>query len=96
MENLSKKIFWDLICVTFFEKLLSCCLTKARHQKSEKSVMRKNETGYNTMQRALIGHNLAAQATRSGIEIFRSSISLSPKVGYLPVTALINLSISVL
>ena len=58
--------------------------------------MRKNETAYNTIRLALIGHNLEAQATRSGIEIFRSGISLSPKIGYLPVTALINFSISVL
>ena len=37
-----------------------------------------------------------AQAKSSGIKIFRSGISKSPKIGYLPVTALINLTISVL
>ena len=60
--------------------------------------MPKNETAYNTMPLVLIGHNLAAQATRSCIEILRSGISLTPKVEYLhvPVTALINLLISVL
>ena len=55
-------MFCDLICVTIFKKLLSCCLTKVRHQKSKKSVMRKNETAYNMIWLALIGPNLATQA----------------------------------
>ena len=52
-------MFCGLICVTVFVKPLSCCLTKSRHPKAEKSLMRKNETIWF----ALIGHNLTARAT---------------------------------
>ena len=62
-------MFRDLICVTVFKKLLTCCLTKSRHQKSEKTVMWKNETTHDTIWFALIGHNLTAHATRSSMGI---------------------------
>ena len=55
------------ICLLFFEKILSCILTKLIHQKSEKSVMRKNETAYYTTRFALIGHNFTAPATKSSV-----------------------------
>ena len=38
--------------------------------------MWKNQTAYDTVRLGLIGNILAAQETRSGIEIFRSSISV--------------------